>query len=80
MTDQERMLASYHTSDIAWAKQAVADTISGIQLNRLLVTRGLWDKLIKDMRDEQDLDAYAAFAVGLQDLYKTAKRVERSRR
>ena len=79
MTDQERILASYHPSDIAWAKQAVADTLHGLHLNQMLVNRGFWDKYIVNMRDEQDLDAYAAFAIGLQDLYKIAKRVEKSR-
>lgn len=80
MTDQERLLASYHTSDIAWAKQAVADTLHGIHLNGVLVRKGLWDKLIANMRDESELDAYATFAIGLKDLYSMAKKVERSKR
>lgn len=80
MTDQERMLANYTPSDLAWAKQAVADTIHGLQFNELLVKRGLWDKFIANMHDELEFDAYSTFAIGLKDLYQTAKRVENSRR
>lgn len=42
MTDQERLLKSYHRSDLAWAKQAVEQTLETLLFNELLVNKGLW--------------------------------------
>lgn len=72
MTDQERLLKSYHRSDLAWAKQAVEQTLETLLFNELLVNKGLWGQYISQMTTEDEFDVYAAFVVGLKELYARA--------
>ena len=72
MTDQERLLKSYHRSDLAWAKQAVDQTLETLLFNELLVNKGLWGQYISQMTTEDEFDVYAAFVVGLKALYSRA--------
>lgn len=76
MINQKHQFSQALPADQSWATQAVADTLHGLQFNELLVKRGLWDKYIAQMHDDQELDAFSCFAIGLKDLYQVSKRLE----